>query len=227
MAPTFVKYIDPLQFLTMSPATGPADDAPGVHLQQIEGACRAGITWVQLRMKNATDETFLETAMAAKKICDGHGCRLVLNDRVAIAAEVRAYGVHVGKEDMPVAEARQWLGEEAVIGATANTAADVLEQFRRGADYVGLGPYRFTLTKKELSPVLGPEGIRDILHTLREASVPIPVIAVGGIGPGDTRVLQEAGVYGIAFAGMFVRAADQRATVDALRREWNFFKIKK
>jgi thiamine-phosphate pyrophosphorylase len=204
--------LERLYFITM-------DEAPAGHLQQVEEACRAGIRWIQLRMKQASGAEVKETALAAKKICDASGSMLIINDRVEVAAAVDAHGVHIGKEDMPVSEARRLLGEGKIVGGTANTLEDILEHHRQGADYIGLGPYRYTTTKKNLSPVLGLEGYRGIMRRLQEEKVPVPVVAIGGIGVRDMLPLLEAGLYGIAFSGMLVNAGDRRALVQSLEEE--------
>src|SRR6202012_1933591 len=183
-----------LYFVTM-------DEAPIDHLRQVDEACRVGIRWIQLRMKHASDAAVRDTALAAKKVCDAYGCVLVLNDRVEIAREVDVHGVHVGKEDMTVSEARRLLGEDKIIGGTANTPEEILAHYRQGADYIGLGPYRYTTTKKNLSPVLGLAGYRGIMQRLQEERVSIPVVAIGGIGVWDMLPLLEAGLHGIAFSG--------------------------
>ncbi|HVW62523.1 MAG TPA: thiamine phosphate synthase [Puia sp.] len=196
------------------------DDAPLNHLQQVEAACRAGIRWIQLRMKQADDRTFLETAHAARKICDTWGCMLILNDRVELAAEAGAQGVHVGLQDMSVADARRLLGEGFIIGGTANTIEDIRRHYEQGADYIGLGPYRFTDTKKNLSPLLGLQGYQRIMTQLREEGIGIPVVAIGGIGGEDIGALVDAGVAGIAFSGLLVRAGDWESTVRGLEMEF-------
>jgi thiamine-phosphate pyrophosphorylase len=203
------RPIGRLQFLTM-------DNGPVDHLQQVEAACVAGIRWIQLRMKEAGDKEFLDTALAAKKICDAHACTLIINDRVEIAMAIKSHGVQLGKQDMPVDEARRMLGHDYIIGGTANTAEDVLDHYRRGADYAGLGPYRFTTTKQKLSPVLGLEGCREIMKTLREEGVYLPVIAIGGIVAEDLYGVLDAGLYGIAFSGLLVHAADKAGLVKRL-----------
>jgi thiamine-phosphate pyrophosphorylase len=195
------------------------DGAPIGHLQQVEEACRAGIRWIQLRMKLASDAVFRETALAAKAICDARGCVLIINDRVEVAAAIDAHGVHLGLEDMPVSEARRRLGEDKIIGGTANTLEDIRGHYIGGADYVGLGPYRYTTTKKNLSPILGLEGYRRILSRLEEEGVTLPVIGIGGIGVKDVLPLLEAGLYGVAFSGMLVEASDRPGLVRALEGE--------
>ena len=195
------------------------DEGPIGHLEQVEAACQAGIRWIQLRMKQAGADEFRETALAVKKICDRWDSVFIINDRVETALEVKAHGVHLGKSDMPVSEARRRLGDDVIIGGTANTLEDIREHYRQGADYIGLGPYRYTTTKKDLSPILGLEGYRQIMSRLRQEGIPIPVVAIGGIGIKDTAPLLEAGLQGIAFSGLLVHAGDRRAMVHALEEE--------
>jgi thiamine-phosphate pyrophosphorylase len=201
-----------LYFITM-------DETPAGHLRQVEEACRAGIRWIQLRMKQASDAEVKETALAAKKICDASGSMLIINDRVEVAVAVDAHGVHLGKEDMTVSEARRLLGEDKIVGGTANTLEDVLEHHRQCADYIGLGPYRYTTTKKNLSPILGLEGYRQIMLRLKQEGIFIPVVAIGGIGSKDVLPLLEAGLYGIAASGMLVHAEDRQVLVQSLEEE--------
>ncbi len=198
-----------LYFITM-------DDAPTDHLQQVEIACGAGIRWIQLRMKEAGDEEVRDVALAAKKICAGYGCTLIIDDRVAVAAAVGVDGVHLGKEDMTVSEARRILGGDKIIGGTANVVEDIVLHYRQGADYIGLGPYRYTTTKKKLSPILGLEGYRAIMQQLRQEGVDIPVIAIGGIGVEDVAPLLDTGLAGVAFSGMLVHADQPKGLVEGL-----------
>lgn len=201
-----------LYFITMDGA------GPG-PVEQIGSAVRAGIRLVQLRMKEASDAEFLKIAWEAKDVCDAYGCLLIINDRVEIAVAVDAHGVHVGREDIPVSEARRLLGEGKIVGGTANTVGDIREHVQGGADYIGLGPYRFTATKKKLSPVLGLDGYRRIMREMEATGMAIPVMAIGGIGVGDVRGLVGVGVYGVAFSGALVRAEDSPAAVAVMERE--------
>ena len=195
------------------------DEVAMTHLQQVEAACRAGIRWIQLRMKQADESVFRKTASEAMKVCKAWGCTLVINDRVDIAAEVGAHGVHVGLQDMTVAEARKRLGAGFIIGGTANTIEDVRRHYRDGADYIGLGPYRWTNTKKNLSPLLGLEGYQRIMAQMRKEGINIPVVGIGGIGKEDIGALIGAGVYGIAFSGLLVDAGDWEMMVRGLEEE--------
>ena len=188
-------------------------------LEQIEAACVAGVRLIQLRIKEAGDDEFLQTARVAKKICAAHGCLLIINDRVELAAAVDADGVHVGQEDMPVREARRLLGKGKIVGGTANTLEDIREHYLGGADYIGLGPYRHTTTKKKLRPILGLEGYRRVMRGLEEEGISLPVFAIGGIGVEDVGPLLEAGVYGVAFSGLLLQAGDRAAVVRELEEE--------
>ena len=191
-------------------------------LEQVEGACRAGVRLIQLRMKEASDEEFLATAVEAMKICGGWGSRLIINDRAEVAVAVGADGVHVGNEDRPVREARRILGEGKIVGGTANTLDDIREHYRGGADYIGLGPYRYTTTKKKLSPTLGLEGYRGIMQQMEAEGMVVPVYAIGGIGVTDVRGLVEAGVYGVAFSGLLVRAGDWAEIVKEILKQFSY-----
>jgi thiamine-phosphate pyrophosphorylase len=191
-------------------------------LEQIEAACVAGVRLIQLRMKEATDEEFLLTAREAKKICAFHDRMLIVNDRVEVAAAVDADGVHVGQEDMPAREARRRLGVGKIVGGTANTLEDIREHYLGGADYIGLGPYRYTTTKKKLSPILGLEGYRGVMQRLEEEGISLPVFAIGGVGVADVGLLMEAGVYGVAFSALLVQARDWAGLVTEILKQFSY-----
>ena len=140
-----------LQFITHK--AGGYDELSGA-----EAVLRGGCKWVQLRMKDASDEEFLAVGRKLAELCRSFGARLILDDRVRLVEEIGADGVHVGKNDMPVDEVRRLLGPGCIVGATANSFEDIAAAAARGADYIGLGPFRFTRTKQKLSPILGLEG---------------------------------------------------------------------
>lgn len=188
-------------------------------VEQVVMACAAGVRWIQLRMKEASDAEVLAAAVAAKPVCESHGCMLLINDRVEVAVAAGVDGVHLGQFDMAVDKARRMLGADKIIGGTANTLAQLREHWRGGADYIGLGPYRYTTTKKNLSPVLGLEGYRAIMAGLKAEGVHIPVVAIGGIGKEDIAALLAAGLHGVAFSGMLVHAGEPAALVRSLRNE--------
>lgn len=177
------------------------------HLEAIENACQAGCKWVQLRMKEVSFEVYLETAIAAKKICQNYGAKLSINDNVQVALESGADGLHLGKEDMTPSKARTIVGD-LIIGGTANTWEDVLRLSKEPIDYIGLGPLRYTSTKANLSPILGLEGYQIILDQMKAAEIDLPVYAIGGITLDDIGPILKTGVHGIAVSGLITNAVD-------------------
>ena len=143
----------------------------------LEGGCR----WIQLRMKNATDEEIKAVAEEIIPLCKDADAILVIDDHVELVKELEVTGVHIGKEDMPPREARELLQGGPIIGVTANTAADILAMKGIDVDYVGLGPFRHTTTKSKLSPILGLDGYCSIVKEVREAGCKLPIVAIGGI----------------------------------------------
>lgn len=170
----------------------------------LEGGCR----WIQLRMKEATEEEVEKEAIRVQDLCRQYGATFIIDDHVALAKKLHADGVHLGKKDMPIAEARKLLGKDFIIGGTANTFEDVQMHYAAGADYIGCGPFRFTTTKKNLSPVLGLEGYRNIVSRMKEAGINLPIVAIGGIAFEDIPVIMQTGVSGIALSGSILRADD-------------------
>lgn len=168
----------------------------------LEGGCR----WVQLRMKEATEDEFMAAAAEIGRLCKEHGATFVLDDHVEWVEKTGADGVHLGKNDMPIDEARKILGSDKIIGGTANTFEDVERLYRQGADYIGCGPFRFTTTKKNLSPVLGLEGYQRIIDQMKSHGINLPIVAIGGILESDIKSILATGVSGIAVSGGILNA---------------------
>ena len=168
----------------------------------LEGGCR----WVQLRMKNVATEHIYSIALRTQKMCQEYGATFIIDDHVEIAKQIKADGVHLGKLDMPISEARKILGNDFIIGGTANTFEDVKAHYEAGADYIGCGPYRYTTTKSNLSPILGLEGYRRIICRMKEAYIDIPLVAIGGITETDVPKLMQTGISGIALSGSILSA---------------------
>ena len=191
----------PVQFIThRNERFGYVDGAR----MALEGGCK----WIQLRMKGATDDEVRAAAAAIQPLCKQHEAVFVIDDRVALAKELKADGVHLGKNDMPVGEARHVLGEDFIIGGTANTFGDIERLHREGADYIGCGPFRFTTTKQNLAPVLGLEGYFTLVNRMRAAGILLPVVAIGGIRFEDIPDIMRTGVRGIAVSGAVLGAPD-------------------
>ena len=186
------------------------------YLDGIRLALEGGCKWVQLRMKDAPDEQVAQLGVQARELCDRYGAKLILDDRVNLVVQTGADGVHLGKNDMPIAQAREILGPGKIIGGTANTFEDIVAHWKAGADYIGCGPFRFTTTKKNLSPILGLEGYRDIVARMKDAGITLPLVAIGGITAEDIPAILETGVDGIAVSGTVLRAEDPAAEMAKL-----------
>ena len=183
-------------------------DCPVPVIDQVQAVIEGGCRWVQIRMKDASDDEIRKVVEAVKPTCEKKEVFLILNDRVELAKELNVGGVHLGKEDMPCSKARMILGPAAVIGVTANTFADILTVSNLDIDYYGIGPFASTTTKKKLAPVLGLEGIRKICFEMAEKEINIAHVAVGGIKLDDVLPLMEAGVNGVAVSGAIAFAKD-------------------
>lgn len=177
--------------------------AEGIRMA-LEGGCR----WIQLRMKDAPAEEIIACAEEVLPLCRRHGAKFLLDDHVELVRQLGADGVHLGKNDMPVDEARKILGPDIIIGGTANTIEDIIRLHKQGADYIGCGPFRFTTTKKNLSPILGLDGYKSIVLKMKELGITLPIVAIGGITVEDIPAVMGTGVSGIALSGAILGAPD-------------------
>lgn len=177
--------------------------AEGIRMA-LEGGCR----WIQLRMKDAPAEKIIACAEEVLPLCRRHGAKFLLDDHVELVRQLGADGVHLGKNDMPVDEARKILGPDIIIGGTANTIEDIIRLHKQGADYIGCGPFRFTTTKKNLSPILGLDGYKSIVLKMKELGINLPIVAIGGITVEDIPAVMGTGVSGIALSGAILGAPD-------------------
>lgn len=196
--------MDKLQFITDG---RDVDSTVAQAAEAIAGGCR----WVQIRMKDAADSDVLEAARRILPVARTSGVTVIIDDRVHLVKVAGVDGVHLGKEDMRPAEARRVLGPDAVIGVTVNTLGDILYLDHAIIDYMGMGPFRFTTTKKKLAATLGLEGYRKILSEARSAGVTTPVAAIGGITISDVPSLMAVGVNGVAVSGAISHAENPAA----------------
>ena len=176
------------------------------YLDSIRLALEGGCRWIQLRMKDTPDEEVRPVAIEALQMCRDVGATFIIDDRVELVKELGADGVHLGKNDMPISEARKVLGSAFIIGGTANTFEDVKAHYEASANYIGCGPFRFTTTKKNLSPVLGLEGYRHIVEQMEEVNIHLPIVAIGGITAEDIPAIMQTEVTGIALSGTILHA---------------------
>lgn len=193
----------------------------------LEGGCR----WIQLRMKEADEGLMEQTARTVQKMCKEHGATFIINDNVMLAKRMAADGVHLGKGDMPLAEARKILGDRFIIGYTVNCYEDIRQSISATApDYIGCGPFRFTATKKNLAPILGHSGYKNIINEMRNSGISIPLVAIGGIRKDDIGKLLQDGVDGIAMSSSILNAKDPvreiQKIIDDIRYKSNPLKLK-
>ncbi|MGU3376690.1 thiamine phosphate synthase [Chryseobacterium sp. M5A1_1a] len=172
----------------------------------IRKALDNGIKWVQVRWKNAEEAELINLCETSKKLCTQYQSVCIINDNVHLAKNIDADGVHLGLSDGSIEEARLILGENKIIGGTANTISDILQRINESCDYIGLGPLRFTSTKEKLSPILGFEGYQEIINRLKEQSMEIPkIFAIGSVTLEDIFPLQQIGIYGVSVSGQITR----------------------
>ena len=158
----------------------------------VKEALTGGITLLQLREKHLTDHEMLQEAQELLPLCHRHGVPLIINDRVQVALDAGADGVHLGQEDMSPQKARAILGPDAIIGVSARTVESAQRAEQEGADYLGVGAVFSTSTKTDAQNI-SPETLRQICQ-----AVHIPVVAIGGIGPDNILELLGCGIQGVA-----------------------------
>jgi thiamine-phosphate pyrophosphorylase len=163
-------------------------------------------------------DELIQLAREIQVLCYKKQAKLIINDNIELTKLLYADGVHLGLTDTPIAEAREYLGNDFIIGGTANTFEDVVKHYKASADYVGLGPFTFTETKKNLSPVLGIEGYQSILQKCKEAKIDIPIIAIGGIELEDISAIMQTGVSGIAISGLITKSHRKKELVTEINK---------
>ena len=191
------------------------------HEEQVHIACKAGIRWIQLRIKTQSFEDWLKTAKEVRRITNDFNATLIINDSVEIAGRAEANGVHLGKEDMSWEEARKILGDEKIIGHSVHSWEELGSAKDFDVDYFGIGPFRFTSTKKNLDPVLGLEGIREITMKAKRSGITKPLIAIGGIQRDDVRPLMEAGLHGVAVSSAINMSGNPEDSIRAFLNQFD------
>ncbi len=180
-------------------------------LRRVEEACKGGVTLVQLREKERTTREYLSLAEKVHEITQGYDIPLIIDDRVDVALAVNAEGVHVGQSDMPVKIARQLMGNEKIVGATAKTVPQALEAYEQGADYLGVGAIYPTTTKVKT--------VLTSVDTLKEIvkAVPIKVNAIGGLNKENIHILKDSGIDGICAVSAIMKAENPCIAARELR----------
>lgn len=193
-----------LQFITN-------ENSSASPAKQIKDAIEGGCRWVQIRLKEASDEEIRDLFFEIRDKAKETLTTIIIDDRVDLVKSLASEGiagVHLGKDDMPAAEAREKLGPDAIIGVTAHSFDEAKAFKGLDVDYIGIGPFAFTETRKNLAPVLGLEGISEIAALARDQGLDFPLVAVGGIRLEDVESLLAVGANGIAVSGAIANAPD-------------------
>jgi thiamine-phosphate pyrophosphorylase len=159
----------------------------------VEAAVQGGVSVVQLREKNCETREFVELGRELKKLLGRLRVPLIVNDRLDVALEIGADGVHVGQQDMDAEKARRLLGPDAIVGLSIETIAQARAAERLNVDYLGVGPVFPTATKTDAAPPLGLTGLAEVRGMSRHA-----IVAIGGIGVSNARHTIDSGADGIA-----------------------------
>lgn len=180
-------------------------------MEQVKEALEGGITFLQLREKNLSEEEFIEEAKEMKELADSYQVPFVINDNIKVALAVDADGVHIGQDDMAVEEARKLLGEDKIIGVSAHNVEEARKAQKGGADYLGVGAVCATSTKKDAN-VVSKEEIKKICQ-----EVDIPVVAIGGIKKDNIKTLKGTDVDGVAVVSAIFAADDIKNSTKQLK----------
>jgi thiamine-phosphate pyrophosphorylase len=178
----------------------------------VRAAVAGGVTCVQLREKECSTRQFVAEARAVRELLTGTGVPLIINDRIDVALAVGADGVHLGQTDMPIADARRVVGSSMLIGISAECVEDAVRAQAEGADYIGISPVFSTPTKTDTAPALGLHGV-----ALIRAAVSLPLVGIGGIGPGNAAEVLRAGCDGVAVVSAIVSAPDPQQAAAELK----------
>lgn len=187
----------------------------GITLESaVEQAILGGATMVQLREKEVTTEEYIKTATSINAICRRYDIPLIINDSVIVCKAVHASGVHLGLSDGSIEEARQSLGDEYIIGATAHNLEEAKRAYEQGADYLGVGAAFGSSTKMDASKITTLDMYKEITN-----NVPIPVVAIGGINYDNVHKLKNLGLSGIAVISGIFDAADIKENTMRLKKK--------
>ena len=182
-------------------------------LHAVDEACAGGATLIQLREKDTGGRDYLALAQQVKAVTDKYGVPLIIDDRVDVAIACDAAGVHVGASDLPVAVCRRLLGPDKIVGATAKSVEAAKAAYEDGADYLGTGAIYPTTTHvtTRITPV---ETLDEICRT-----VPIPVVAIGGLNADNMDVLADSPIAGVAIVSAVMKADDPRAAAAHIKKK--------
>jgi thiamine-phosphate pyrophosphorylase len=183
------------------------------HVELAKLAIAGGADTIQFRQKEGATRQMIRVAEEMRDLCQRAGVTFIINDRVDVAIASHADGVHLGRDDFPIPLARKLLGEKAIIGGSAGTVEEAQKCRLEGADYIGFGPVYPTTSKEDAGPAAGLGSLKQIVE-----SIPLPIIAIGGIAVNNASPLIQAGVHGIAVISAVCCQQDPAEAARCLRR---------
>lgn len=195
------------------------------HIDATRKACEAGVKWIQYRNKYASPAKLWEETLKIKAICKEFNAVLIINDFPNLAFEANTNGVHLGQEDVSVEEARNLIGNKFIIGSSCNNIDAIMQAQYDGANYVGLGPFNITRTKKNLNPVLGKIGFEKVMNSYLKNKLSIPVYAIGGVNADDIEFFRSIGIYGVAVSSAITESGNWNSAVKKLQEKFEADKI--
>ncbi len=170
------------------------DESTLNHYEQVKTFIYAGAKLIQLRSKSLSQGELFHQAKLSAEFCKMHDCILLINDYHQLAKDIDADGVHLGMTDAPVELVRNLLPPEKIIGKTVHSISEAQASISEKPDYIGLGPYRLSSTKKDLQPVLSDEEIKQIINQVS----PTPVFLIGGLTEDDFPLINQFHIQGLA-----------------------------
>ena len=186
------------------------------HMEITRLAIAGGADTIQYRQKSGSTRQMIEIARNMKRLCSEAGVMFIVNDRLDVAIAAEADGVHLGQDDFPIPMARELLGEGRIIGGSAATLDEARKCLSEGADYVGFGPVYPTSSKDDAGPVSGIDILKQVVEI-----IPLPIIAIGGVGAENIPGVMRAGAHGIAVISAVCCQDDPEESTRALYQALN------
>ena len=186
------------------------------HMEITRLAIAGGADTIQYRQKSGSTREMIEIARNMKRLCSEAGVAFIVNDRLDVTIAAEADGVHLGQDDFPIPMAREILGEGRIIGGSAATLDEALKCLSDGADYVGFGPVYPTSSKDDAGPVSGIDILKQVVEI-----IPLPIIAIGGVGAENIPDVMRAGARGIAVISAVCCQDDPEEATRALYQALN------
>jgi thiamine-phosphate pyrophosphorylase len=183
------------------------------HMELAQLAIRGGADTIQFRQKSGSTREMIQVVRDVKQVCAESGVTLIVNDRVDVAIASEADGVHLGQDDFPIPLARELLGKGCIIGGSAATLEEARKCLSEGADYVGFGPVYPTTSKDDAGPVSGISILKGVVE-----SIPLPIIAIGGVSEENAAEVMKAGAHGMAVISAVCCQEDPEQATRALHR---------